>query len=123
MIDLVMAPAGAGKFRAVVGSMAITKPARQPLFDGARALLALGHDPAEVVAARHAGSDTIAMHGTLGDLARWTIEERDQGGMRRALWKPREMADSSFAQAPETAEGDDGGHPAHAAPPALERAA
>ena len=39
------------------------------MFDGARALLALGYDPMTVVRARHAGSEIVAMRGVLGDLA------------------------------------------------------
>jgi hypothetical protein len=44
-VEVVMVPAGPGKYRAMVGSMAITRPTRQPMLDGARALLALGYAP------------------------------------------------------------------------------
>ena len=36
------------------------------------------------------------MSGVLGELAKWTIEERDRGGLRKVLWKPRENAVSSY---------------------------
>ena len=58
---MVMAPAGPGKCRAMVGSMSITRPTRQPQLDGARALLALGYPPETIITARHAGSDIVAM--------------------------------------------------------------
>ena len=35
------------------------------------------------------------MRGVVGELAKWTIEERDRGGLRKVLWKPRENAVSS----------------------------
>ena len=44
--------------------------------------------PETVISARHAGSETISMRGVLGELAQWTIKERDCGGLRKVLWKP-----------------------------------
>ena len=64
-----MVPAGPGKYRALLGSIAITRPTRQPRLDGARALLALGYAPETAITARHAGSDTIAMRSTVGEAA------------------------------------------------------
>ena len=74
MIEIVMASGGPGKFKAMLGSMAITKPTRQPLLDAARALAALGYSAETTIIARHAGSDTVAMRSTVGESARWTIE-------------------------------------------------
>jgi hypothetical protein len=102
LIDLVLAPAGAGKFRAMVGSAAITRPTRQPLLDGARALLALGYAPETRIAARHAGSTIVTVRSTVGEAARWTIEDADRGGLRNRLWKAR----SSWDGAPKTATED-----------------
>ena len=82
---LALVPVGQGMFRALLGDLALTKPTRQPLYDGARAMLALGYDPDTVVQVRHAG--TIACSGVVGELARWWIEERDRGGLRKVLWK------------------------------------
>ena len=79
LVDLVLSPAGPGKCRAYLGDLAITRPTRQPMFDGARALLTLGYDPMTVVRARHTGSETVAMRGVLGDLALWTVEEFGSG--------------------------------------------
>ena len=59
--------------------MAITRPTRQPLLDGARALLKLGYDPAAVVTARHAGSEIVAMRRPRR-AGQWTIKERDGAG-------------------------------------------
>ena len=44
------------------------------------------------------------MRGVVGELALWTIEERDRGGMRKVLWNPRGMAVSSDGVAPPAAE-------------------
>jgi hypothetical protein len=100
--NVVFTPAGPGKYRAPLGSMAITKPTRQPFYDAARALIELGYAPETVIVARHAGSDTVAMRGTIGELAQWTIKERDRGGLRKERWQPYD-ADSSFPVAPKTA--------------------
>jgi hypothetical protein len=119
MIEIIMTPAGPGKYRVMVGSMTITRPTRQPLFDGARALLALGYDPAGAVTARHAGSDTIAMRSTIGEAAHWTIEEADRGGLRKRLWIPR----SSWGGSPEMADDTAAGRPAPVAALAVGEAA
>ena len=123
MTDLVLAPAGPAS---IVPCLA---PWRSPsrhgnrLFDAARALLPLGHDPAEVVSARHAG-ERDRRHARRARRP-GPLDRRGTGPMRYApaSWKPRELADSSFAEAPETADDDEGGHLAPAASPALERAA
>jgi hypothetical protein len=107
VIELVMVPSGPGKYRAMLGSLAITKQTRQPLFDGARALLALGYDPAGMITARHAGRDIIAMRATIGEAACWTIEESDKGGLRKRLWMPR----SPWGGSPETADAPEVGQP------------
>ena len=101
-LELALVPVGQGKFRALLGGMALTKPTHQPLYDGARAMLALGYDGATVLRVRHKG--IIAMQGVLGELARWTIEERDRGGQGKVLWKPRANAVSSDGGSPPTAE-------------------
>jgi hypothetical protein len=91
-----------------MGDLVITRPTRQPLYDGARELLALGYSPRTVVRVRHAGG--IAMRGVVGELAKWTIEERDRGGLRKVLWKPHGMAHSSRDGSPPAAENaSDGG--------------
>jgi hypothetical protein len=81
---------------------------RQPFLDGARALLAAGVAPETVLEARHRGSAIVALRSTVGEAARWTIEESDRDGLRRRLWRPRpsevrEEAPPSRAGAPEDA--------------------
>ena len=68
------------------------KPMKVPIFGTARALLVLGFSPGTLLEFRHIGSDIIAAHGTVGDLAEWTIQESDKGGLRKRLWKPFEDA-------------------------------
>ena len=89
MIEIIVARAGLGKYRVMVGSMAITRPTRQSLLDGARALLGLGYPGQSAVVARHAGFDTVAMRGIImGKLAEWTVKERDRSGIKRERWQP-----------------------------------
>jgi hypothetical protein len=88
--------------------MAITKPTRQPFFDGARALLALGYPPETAIQSRHQGSEVVAMRSTVGEAAKWTIKERDRGGLRKERWQPYD-ADSSIPVAPRTGAVGEGG--------------
>ena len=44
------------------------------------------------------------MRGVVGELAKWTIEDRDRGGLRKVLWKPHENAVSSDGGSPPAAE-------------------
>jgi hypothetical protein len=75
-----------------------------PLYDGARELLALGYSPRTVVRVRHAG--TIAMRGVIGELAKWTIEESDRGGLRKRLWKGHSPWDGSPPAADDASEAE-----------------
>ena len=52
------------------------------------------------------------MSGEVGELAKWTIEERDRGGLRKVLWKPHGMALSSDGGAPPAADDASGAEPA-----------
>lgn len=61
------------------------------------------------IASRHAGSTTIAMRSTVGEAARWTIEESDGGGLRRRIWRPHSNAAPGGAGAPENERGDQPG--------------
>jgi hypothetical protein len=122
MIGLILEPAGPGKFRPLLDGVAITRPTRQPLLDGARALVALGYPAEAVVTARHAGSAVVAMRSTVGGAARWAVEERDQGGLRKCLWKPFQNAVSSDGGSPETTAEAEANHPAPDASRVLEAA-
>jgi len=60
---------------------------RQPLLDGARELLARGHDPTARAVMRHAGSAIDAIGGVIGRLAKLTTEESSQTPLRVRRWK------------------------------------
>lgn len=100
-IDLELAPVPGLRGRLNVfsatlpGGRVLVRASRQPLFDGARALLAEGVAPATVISVRHRGSRIIAMQSTTGEAAKWTVEEADRGGLRRRSWRPNPMAHSS----------------------------
>jgi hypothetical protein len=81
------------------GAEPLTRPTRQPFFDAARALLALGYPPETIITARHCGSSIVAMRGVIGELAEWTVKERDSGGLRRERWSPYDGAGSSPGEA------------------------
>ena len=69
---------------------------RQPLLDGARALLARGFDPDALLTMRHAGRDYDSFRPqAIGELAKWTITERDRKGLRRERWRSPKRTPSS----------------------------
>jgi hypothetical protein len=72
------------------------KPMKVPIFGTARALLALGFAPDTLIEFRHLGSEIIAARGTVGELAKWTIEERDRSGLQKRRWRPFEDAHSQW---------------------------
>lgn len=59
---------------------------RQPFLDGARKLLDKGHDPRTILIMRHAGSDDVALRGSIGSAAKLTVDEHN--GTVFAKWKP-----------------------------------
>jgi hypothetical protein len=103
VIELVLVPAGIGRYVATLDGKSIVRPTRQPFLDAARVLLALGHDPATLIEASHRGSAIVAMRSTIGEAAKWTVEESDRGGLRKKLWQPHPMAVSRRALASRTA--------------------
>jgi hypothetical protein len=58
---------------------------RQPFLDGARKLLARGHDPETMLVMRWAGAEDWALRGPLGLAAKLTVDEHN--GVF-AKWKP-----------------------------------
>jgi hypothetical protein len=67
------------------GELVVTS--RQPLLDGARALLDQGHPPQTRLTIRHHGRDHDSFAPrSIGELAKWTIKERDKGGLSRERW-------------------------------------
>jgi hypothetical protein len=73
---------------------------RQPLLDGARALLARGFDPDAMLTIRLASSAADSFRPKpIREWARWTITERDRGGLQRTTWRPFADARGSHAVA------------------------
>jgi hypothetical protein len=58
---------------------------RQPFLDGARKLLARGHDPQTMLIMRWAGAKDWALRGPLGVAAKLTVDEHNG---TFAKWKP-----------------------------------
>ena len=75
------------RFRAYLdGAHIITS--RQPLYDGARELLKLGHSPDTLLTIRHVGKDHDSfVPQPIGWLALWTIADRDKDGLKRERWR------------------------------------
>jgi hypothetical protein len=92
MIEIVVTPCQpapfpkrwAGLFKARLGDR-LLYTSRQPFLDGARILLAEGHDPADTISMRHAGRDAIAMTAKLMVAAKLTVNER---GPYFERWRP-----------------------------------
>ena len=59
---------------------------REPFYDGARALLARGHDPAAMLQMRHANG-VIGLSGNLGETAKWTVADSDSR-FQIVRWRP-----------------------------------
>ena len=56
----------------------------------ARKLLELGYPPDALMRVQHAGRpfDPTIVPQTVGEYARWTIAERDRGGLEKQEWRP-----------------------------------
>jgi hypothetical protein len=91
------------RFDAFLDGEVITT-SRQPVFDGARALIERGHDPEELMCADQNGH--LVFKAAIGENARWTVEESDNGGLRKRAWRelPSQIPDSSRAVDPRTGE-------------------
>jgi hypothetical protein len=75
-----------GRYRAHVG--AEQEPlwvSRQPFVDGARKLIARGHDPQTILVMRWAGTKDWALRGPIGVAAKLTVDDHN-GAF--AQWKP-----------------------------------
>ena len=91
-IELILAPAGPGRYVAMLDGEVIGKASRQPFLDASRVLLAMGYPPETELTARHASSAIIALRGVVGELARWSVTESDSSGLQRRPWAPFELA-------------------------------
>jgi hypothetical protein len=79
--------ANPNKFQASLeGETAVLCVSSQPFLDGARILLDRGLDPDAILVMQHAGSDDVALHGSLGKTAMLTVDEHN--GTVFARWKP-----------------------------------
>lgn len=103
MIEITLSEARPGVFRADSTEYGSLSCSRTPFYDAARALLKFGVDPETEIVARHEGSETVAMRGTVGELAQWTVEESDARGLQKRKWKPRQKAPQSEGGVPENA--------------------
>jgi hypothetical protein len=75
-----------GRYRAYVGTeQELLCVSRQPFLDGARKLLARGHDRLTMLVMRWAGAKEWALRGPLGAAAKLTV---DQHNGTFAKWKP-----------------------------------
>jgi hypothetical protein len=93
------------RFDACLGGELITT-SRQPLLDGARALLARGFNPDAMLTIQLASSAADSFRPKpIREWARWTITERDRDGLRRERWRsPGNAASSTRDGSPD---GDD----------------
>jgi hypothetical protein len=93
---------------------------RQPLLDGARVLLDRGHPPETLLTIRHHGKDHDSFTPLpIGELAKWTYEERDKGGIKLRRWKPFGMPRDGVGVASKTGGDAPPGTRGHPAPGAL----
>lgn len=104
-LELVPVPSRPSFYAAMLGGRLLCR-SRMPLLDAARVLLAEGITPETELAARHVGRAIVAMRSTVGEAAKWTIRERDRGGLSKELWQSFEMGRSSTPVAPENARGE-----------------
>jgi hypothetical protein len=76
ILELVVAPAGAGKFTARLDGRELCVSTK-PFLDAARVLMVEGVDPETVLQMRHEGSTTVALRSTVGTAAGLTVLEGD----------------------------------------------
>jgi hypothetical protein len=67
--------------------------------EGARILLAEGVDPETSIVTGHVGDDFDAMRSTIGEAAKWTVEENEKIGPRFIRWKAFPRSDVQGAHA------------------------
>jgi hypothetical protein len=84
-------PSKPGRFSAHLESTGapVVTNSKQPLVDGARALLAAGFDPATALTMRHDGSSHDSFSPLpIGRWASWTYEEGERTTLRATPWMP-----------------------------------
>ena len=80
-------PLGDSRFDAWCGGQLIAARTRQPLLDGARALLAAAYHPDTIAVMRHAGSEVDALRARIGTAAQFYVEESGHGPVLRCVRK------------------------------------
>ncbi len=78
---------GGSRFEARCEGQLIVAYTREPLLDGARALIAAGYHPDTIVTMRHAGSEIDALTARIGTAARFYVEESGHGPVLRSVKK------------------------------------
>lgn len=87
-MEIVAKPIGQGRFAVMLDGHELGRT-RQPLYEGARMLLAAGHDPEAMLTMRLDGSAFPSFKPmSIAALAKWTIEETDESGLKRRRWVP-----------------------------------
>jgi hypothetical protein len=108
-LELIPVKARPGHYAAHADGRCIGKASKQPLFDGARALLAEGVPPEVAITTRHAGSTNVATRSAVGEASRWTNEESDTRGLRLRRWRPHPNTAQGGVREPEDARSDPAG--------------
>jgi hypothetical protein len=86
---LIVSEIRAGRYAARLdGETEILCKSYQPFCDGARRLIARGHDPASLLVMRHQGSTTDALRARLSVAAKLTVRETQTEPPRLCRWKP-----------------------------------
>lgn len=88
MIELTLIPTGRKDLLTAEHNGRVVATSRQPFYDAARALQREGHCADTPLTARHRGSGIVAMRSTVGEAAKWSVTERDRGGLRCVPWMP-----------------------------------
>jgi hypothetical protein len=105
-----------GRYKATLADgTVLLKSSRQPLLDGARALLAQGIDPETVLVMARKSAGTESLLARAGDAAKLTVQEGDRVGPRFVKWKPYPQSpadeNNAWATAPQTLPGGLAGAP------------
>lgn len=101
----------------------VVQRTRQPLADGARALLGRGFAPSTPLTMRHAGSRHDSFRpAPIRAWANWTFTEGEATALRRQRWSPREMPIAAVTEGQKSISATVGlGYPALPAAAALRR--
>ena len=77
------------RFDVLLDDQPILGPTRSPLYATARELLKRGFEPDRLMTIRLTGRDYDSFEPRpIGELAKWTVQESDRGGLQRREWVP-----------------------------------